>query len=222
MNLLFDEILFHIQVQLIFKTKINKKRLVFLHKHFINIMKFDINITKYCCKQVLIQNKEPPSIQIPLATVTVTPPTMEESNKRSTFRESRSRSVSMSRERSMSPLSMPKIQEQHEEETFNYSRPSISLTLKKQQAVVDEVETSQVTKSDTLYDKLGLPISPREDDVTVMHGSSEFMLVLYPEDHAKKMDDPTRKNLGITILFNWKRIFVGILFLRCELRHKIV
>ncbi|XP_016904994.2 muscle M-line assembly protein unc-89 isoform X2 [Apis cerana] len=143
--------------------------------------------------EVLIQNKEPPSIQIPLATVTVTPPTIEESNKRSAFRESRSRSVSMSRERSMSPLSMPKIQEQHEEETFNYSRPSLSLTSKKQQA--DEIEIPRITKSDTLYDKLGLPISPREDDVTVMHGSSEFMLVLYPEDQAKKVDDTTQKDL---------------------------
>lgn len=141
---------------------------------------------------------------------------MEESNKRSAFRESRSRSVSMSRERSMSPLSMPKIQEQHEEETFNYSRPSLSLTLKKQQA--DEVETPRITKSDILYDKLGLPISPREDDVTVMHGSSEFMLVLYPEDEEKKVDDTTRKDLGITILFNWKRIFVAILFFRYELK----
>lgn len=102
----------------------------------------------------------------------------------------------------MSPLSMPKIQEQHEEETFNYSRPSITLTLKKQQAVVDEVETPRGTKSDSLYDKLGLPISPREDDVTVMHGSSEFMLVLYPEDQTKKVDDTTRKDLGIAILFN--------------------
>lgn len=148
--------------------------------------------------------------------MTVTPPTMEESNKRSAFRESRSRSVSMSRERSMSPLSMPKIQEQHEEETFNYSRPSLSLTLKKQQA--DEVETPRITKSDILYDKLGLPISPREDDVTVMHGSSEFMLVLYPEDEEKKVDDTTRKDLGITILFNWKRIFVAILFFRYELK----
>lgn len=91
---------------------------------------------------------------------------------------------------------MPKIQEQHEEETFNYSRPSLSLTLKKQQA--DEVETPRITKSDILYDKLGLPISPREDDVTVMHGSSEFMLVLYPEDEEKKVDDTTRKDLGIT------------------------
>lgn len=148
--------------------------------------------------------------------MTVTPPTMEESNKRSAFRESRSRSVSMSRERSMSPLSMPKIQEQHEEETFNYSRPPLSLTLKKQQA--DEVETPRITKSDILYDKLGLPISPREDDVTVMHGSSEFMLVLYPEDEEKKVDDTTRKDLGITILFNWKRIFVAILFFRYELK----
>lgn len=155
-----------------------------------------------------------------MTTVTVTPPTMEESNKRSAFRESRSRSVSMSRERSMSPLSMPKIQEQHEEETFNYSRPSITLTLKKQQAVVDEVETPRGTKSDSLYDKLGLPISPREDDVTVMHGSSEFMLVLYPEDQTKKVDDTTRKDLGIAILFNWKGIFVEILFFR--VRQEII
>lgn len=137
---------------------------------------------------------------VPSTNVTVTPPTMEESNKRSAFRESRSRSVSIPRERSMSPLSMPKIQEQHEEEapsSYSPLRPSMNLTLKKQQAIVDE---PQFVKSHSLDDKPS-PTSPRENDDTVLHGSSEFMLVLYPEDQEKKAEDTVerRKSLGETL-----------------------
>ncbi|XP_012166068.3 titin [Bombus terrestris] len=135
----------------------------------------------------LIQDKEPSSVPITVATVTVTPPEVEESNKRLAYRESRSRSVSMSRERSMSPLS--KIQEQHEEEfSLSYSplRSSLSLNFKNQEAIVDE---PQIVKSHSLDDKATSPTTPREDDDTVIHGSSEFMLVLYPQDQDKKLDD---------------------------------
>ncbi|XP_076635894.1 uncharacterized protein LOC143348976 [Colletes latitarsis] len=138
-------------------------------------------------------NKESPAVPRP-ATVAVAPPVIDESTKRSVYRESRSRSVSMSRERSMSPLSMPKIQENYEEEASTrpprLQRPSISLTLTKQQAIVDDPE-SPFVKSNSLDDKPGSPTTPREDDESVMHGSSEFMLVLYPddEDQAKKLMD---------------------------------
>lgn len=135
---------------------------------------------------------------ITVATVTVTPPEVEESNRRLAYRESRSRSVSMSRERSMSPLSMPKIQEQHEEEfSSSYSplRSSLSLNFKNQEAIVNE---PQIVKSHSLDDKATSPATPREDDDTVIHGSSEFMLVLYPQDQDKKLEDIAgrRKSLG--------------------------
>ncbi|CAD1476298.1 unnamed protein product, partial [Heterotrigona itama] len=147
----------------------------------------------------LIQNKEPPPMPVSSTNVIVTPPTMEEPSRRSAFRESRSRSVSISRERSMSPLSMPKIQEQHEEEaSSSYSpfRPSTNLTLKKQQAIVDEPEL-QFVKSHSLDDKPTLPTSPRENDDTVLHGSSEFMLVLYPEDQEKKPEDTVERRKSL-------------------------
>ncbi|XP_076286732.1 uncharacterized protein LOC143212160 isoform X2 [Lasioglossum baleicum] len=122
-------------------------------------------------------------------TMTVSPPIMDESLKRSTFRESRSRSVSVSRERSMSPLSMPKI---HEEESSMQStppiRPSLSLTLKKQQAIVDEPEPPFM-KTHSFDEKPSSPMTPREDDESVLHGSSEFMLVLYPDDQDRKLLD---------------------------------
>ncbi|KAF3430265.1 hypothetical protein E2986_03305 [Frieseomelitta varia] len=150
-------------------------------------------------RENLIQNKEPPATPVSSTNVTVTPPTMEEPNRRSAFRESRSRSVSISRERSMSPLSMPKIQEQHEEEaSSSYSplRPSMNLTLKKQQAIVDEPEP-QFVKSHSLDDKLTSPTSPRENDDTVLHGSSEFMLVLYPEDQEKRPEDTVERRKSL-------------------------
>ncbi|XP_078042597.1 uncharacterized protein LOC144472975 [Augochlora pura] len=116
-------------------------------------------------------------------------PLVDESSRRSMYRESRSRSISVSRERSMSPLSMQKIPE---EESPAASTPplrhSISLTLKKQQAIVDEPEPPFM-KSHSLDEKPSSPISPREDDESVLHGSSEFMLVLYPEDQDKKLLD---------------------------------
>lgn len=101
----------------------------------------------------------------------------------------------------MSPLSMPKIQEQREEEgssTSSRPRSSLNLILKKQQATVDEPEPPLI-KSNSL-DKPGSPTTPRENDESVLHGSSEFMLVLYPEDQdqGKKYRDidGRRKTLG--------------------------
>ncbi|XP_076374334.1 uncharacterized protein LOC143258755 [Megalopta genalis] len=122
--------------------------------------------------------------------VPASPPPEEESARRSTYRESRSRSTSVSRERSMSPLSMQQIPE---EESPAASTPplrhSVSLTLRKQQAIVDEPEPPPFAKSHSLDDKPGSPTTPREDDESALHGSSEFMLVLYPDDQDKKLLD---------------------------------
>ena len=140
------------------------------------------------------QSKESPALPKPTRVTISPPPAMDESSRRAIFRESRSRSVSIPRERSMSPLSMPKIQEQREEEgslTTSPLRPSLNLILKKQQATVDEPEPPLVKSNSLDVDKPGSPTTPREDDESVLHGSSEFMLVLYPEDQdqGKKYRD---------------------------------
>ncbi|XP_076225313.1 uncharacterized protein LOC143174719 isoform X2 [Nomia melanderi] len=123
------------------------------------------------------------------ATVPVLPPLTDESSKRSMFRESRSRSVSVSRERSMSPLSMPKIQEEEgSPDTIRPVRPQINISLRKQQAIVDEPEPPFI-RTPSVEEKPNSPVTPREDDETVLHGSSEFMLVLYTEDQDKKLVD---------------------------------
>lgn len=139
--------------------------------------------------EMLTQWKDSVTVASSSTTAAVSPLIMDESFKRPTFRESRSRSVSVSRERSMSPLSMPKIQE--EEPSTRIAppiRPALSLTLKKQQAVADEHEP-RFTKTHSLEEKPSSPSTPREDDETVLHGSSEFMLVLYPDDQDKKLHD---------------------------------
>ncbi|XP_076247129.1 uncharacterized protein LOC143187062 [Calliopsis andreniformis] len=157
----------------------------------------NMNVTS---NENLNQHKETAVLQQTVTTITVSPPTMDGSTRRSVFRESRSRSVSVSRERSMSPLSMPKIQEYNEEEkevidSSRLLRPSLNLTLKKQQAITDEPEPPLI-KSNSMEEKPGSPTTPREDDRSILHGSSEFMLVLYPEDQEKKLDvDDRRKSL---------------------------
>ncbi|XP_012144066.2 uncharacterized protein LOC105662898 [Megachile rotundata] len=149
--------------------------------------------------QSLNQNKESPATKPP-TTVTVSPPQTEET-RRSVYRESRSRSVSIPRERSMSPLSMPQIQEQREEESpvaTSRLRPSMHLVLKKQQTTVDEPEPPLIKNNSLDLDKPGSPTTPREDDESALHGSSEFMLVLYPEDQDQEKKfrdiDGRRKN----------------------------
>ncbi|XP_076686008.1 uncharacterized protein LOC143378038 [Andrena cerasifolii] len=136
----------------------------------------------------LNQAKEATAVPKPTTIITVSSPMMDESSRRSAFRESRSRSISVSRERSMSPLSMPKIQEHLEEDSSTIPsrllRPSLSLTLTKQQAISDDQEPPFL-KSNSTEEKPGSPITPREDDESGLHGSSEFMLVLYPEDQVQ-------------------------------------
>lgn len=92
-------------------------------------------------------------------------------------------SRSITKERSLSPLCVPRTEEQKEESSTtanNYLLSSNSI-LKKQIAVVNE-------------SILFPPDSPQlqgilqEDDENVLHGSSEFMLVLYPEDEIREKD----------------------------------
>lgn len=148
--------------------------------------------------QSLNQSKESPATKPPTS-VTVSPPATTDEARR--YRESRSRSVSVPRERSMSPLSMPQIQEQREEESPVATarlRPSMNLILKKQHATVDEPEPPLIKNNSLDLDKPGSPTTPREDDESALHGSSEFMLVLYPEDQDQEKKfrdiDGRRKN----------------------------
>ncbi|KAG7197721.1 hypothetical protein KM043_013075 [Ampulex compressa] len=122
------------------------------------------------------QTQERTTSPKPVTTVTISPPPMEESAAQYTQRDVRSRSVSVSRERSLSPLSMSRTQEPIS--GAQHRRPPMNL--KKQNAVVDEPPISP--KMNIFEETLGSPTMPREDDENAMRGSSEFMLVLYPED----------------------------------------
>ncbi|XP_011347140.1 uncharacterized protein LOC105284950 [Ooceraea biroi] len=110
----------------------------------------------------------------PIATVAVSPLIIEDNSKL--------HSVSVTRERrSLSPLSMPKIQEHQREENriashYPLSNSSNSI-LKRQTAVVSESTASSPNN---------LRAMPLEDDENALHGSSEFMLVLYPEDETQE------------------------------------
>ncbi|KAL2729826.1 LOW QUALITY PROTEIN: titin [Vespula maculifrons] len=88
------------------------------------------------------------------------------------------RSSSRSRERSSSPLSLSQTRE-NSGEGGNGSRSPllrpISI-LKKQNGLSDELDATQ------------LAASPREND-DMLHGSSEFMLVLYPKDETENKED---------------------------------
>lgn len=94
-------------------------------------------------------------------------------------------SRSITKERSLSPLCVPRTEEQKEESSTtanlnNYLLSSSSI-LKKQIAVVNE---------SILFppDNPQLQGILQEDDENALHGSSEFMLVLYPEDEIREKD----------------------------------
>lgn len=86
----------------------------------------------------------------------------------------------MTKERSLSPLCIPKIQEHRREENSttasHFLLPSNSIP--KKQTIVNE---SIQSPSDSSQSQRIL----QEDDEN-MHGSSEFMLVLYPEDETRE------------------------------------
>lgn len=104
-------------------------------------------------------------------TVVISPPAVEEEPKapstatRPVTRESRS----------LSPFSAPRAQEYQRED----SRVANS-SLKRQTAVVSD---------STLWTPPSSPQTlPQEADENALHGSSEFMLVLYPEDETGDKD----------------------------------
>lgn len=115
-----------------------------------------------------------------IAAVPVSSPVIEE--------DTASRSIT--KERSLSPLCVPRIEEQKERNSItasHYLLSSSNSILKKQIAVVNE---------SILYP----PDSPQsqgilqEDDENALHGSSEFMLVLYPEDETREKDAINMEN----------------------------
>lgn len=94
----------------------------------------------------------------------------------------KSNSIFVTRERSLSPLSMSQIPEQQKEGTrattsYRFSSPPSSVP-KRQTAIVNEL---------VVVSPPGGPYSQetQEYDDNALHGSSEFMLVLYPEDEER-------------------------------------
>ncbi|XP_050456846.1 titin homolog [Cataglyphis hispanica] len=109
----------------------------------------------------------------PKPTVTVSSPVVEEDFK--------PRPISTKERRSLSPLSMPRIQESQREKnrtTTSHYFSSINSNLKRQTAVTNESMLPSPQSSPQLQ-KMS-----RDDDEDALHGSSEFMLVLYPEDET--------------------------------------
>lgn len=105
----------------------------------------------------------------PTPTVPVSSPVFEEDT-----------SHFITRERSLSPLYVPRIQEYRTEESYTTAShqvsPSNSIP-KKQIAIVNE---SMLFPSESPQ--------PQEDIENALHGSSEFMLILYPEDETREED----------------------------------
>jgi len=93
-------------------------------------------------------------------------------------------SVTSKKERSLSPFSMPKIQGHQREENriaadhYSLSNSSNSI-LKRQTVVVSESMAFSPSSPQEM---------PLEDDENALHGSSEFMLVLYPEDETRERE----------------------------------
>lgn len=89
----------------------------------------------------------------------------------------------ITKERSLSPFGVSRIQEHQREENCTVANhhilPSSNSIPKKQIAVVNEF---------ILFPPDGLQSQRilQEDDENALHGSSEFMLVLYPEDDARE------------------------------------
>lgn len=112
----------------------------------------------------------------PKPTVTVSSPVEE---------DFKPRSIPTTKERrSLSPLSMPRIQEPQREENrttaSHYFSSSLNSNLKRQTTITNESMLPSPQNS------LQLQKMSREDDEDALHGSSEFMLVLYPEDEMEE------------------------------------
>jgi len=88
----------------------------------------------------------------------------------------------ITKERSLSPLNVPRIQEYQNEEnrtTANYQFLLSSNSIPKKQTVVNELLSLDNLQSQRIL---------QEHDENALHGSSEFMLVLYPEDETQEED----------------------------------
>ncbi|KAL0100115.1 hypothetical protein PUN28_019518 [Cardiocondyla obscurior] len=98
-------------------------------------------------------------------------------------------SRSVAKERSPSPFCMPRIQQQKENNyttaSYGFLLPSNSI-LKKQTAAVNEFV---LLPPDSSQQRI-----LQEDDENVLHGSSEFMLILYPEDETREDDTIDEEN----------------------------
>lgn len=91
----------------------------------------------------------------------------------------------ITKERSLSPLNVPRIQEyqnditEENRTTANYQFLLSSNSIPKKQTVVNELLSLDNLQSQRIL---------QEHDENALHGSSEFMLVLYPEDETQEED----------------------------------
>ncbi|XP_018360305.1 PREDICTED: interaptin [Trachymyrmex cornetzi] len=96
----------------------------------------------------------------------------------------------ITKERSLSPVNVPRIQEHRNEEnrtTANHQFLLSSNSIPKKQIVVNE---SILLPLDNSQSQRIL----QEHDENALHGSSEFMLVLYPEDETQEKDVISMEN----------------------------
>ncbi|XP_072764145.1 uncharacterized protein [Anoplolepis gracilipes] len=111
----------------------------------------------------------------PTPTVTVSSPVEE---------NFMSRSIPTTKERrSLSPLSIQERQREENRTTADYLLSSSNSNLKRQTAVIDK------SMSPSPQNGLQLRKMSREDDEDALHGSSEFMLVLYPQDQTMQEEN---------------------------------
>jgi len=106
------------------------------------------------------------------STLSVSPPVIEEDTT----------SHFITKEKSLSLLCVPRIQEHRKQKgctsANHHFLPSLNSIPKKQSIIVNE----SIFPSDSPQSQRIL----QEDDENALHGSSEFMLVLYPEDETRK------------------------------------
>jgi len=116
------------------------------------------------------------------STLSISPPVIEEDTT----------SHFITKEKSLSSLCVPRIQEHQRQENCttasHHFLPSLNSIPKKQIAIVNE----SIFPPDSPQSQRIL----QEDDENALHGSSEFMLVLYPEDETRKENTNDMENSG--------------------------
>ncbi|KYN45103.1 Muscle M-line assembly protein unc-89 [Trachymyrmex septentrionalis] len=129
-------------------------------------------------KQDVITKEETTMTLKPIPTMQVSSPIIED-NITSHF---------IIKERSLSPLNVPRIQVQNEENRTTANHQFLSSnSIPKNQTVVNE---SILLPLDNSQSQRIL----QEHDENALHGSSEFMLVLYPEDETQEEDVISMEN----------------------------